>query len=256
MNQGLFRLGHQLFEAFGVSLESEIIFMDSCHDLVWLYHGGIRFTQDALLISDLREGQDDWTQAGDVRFYPWHNVFGIRNVKRNTVLQEYERQDVEEWLRSLEWPSVDYPYLHAAPAQVSLMLKGAPRSVRSKGGKARLRADAEEQREAIKAGFGHPLLGPVEMAIDVFSSEPVALPDVDRFSNSIMDAFQGIAYEDDKQVRHLRPRVHEVAPAFQQLECTSEPMVHFSIDDIPPGALYPLCSGVRDYYVIRIQPNG
>lgn len=239
-----------------MSLESELTFADFCTDLIWLDGSGIRFTQDALLISDLREGQDDWTEAENVRFYPWYNVFGIRNVKGTTVLREYARPEIEAWLGSLRWASAAYPYLHVVRTRLALILEGAPRSVRSKGGKARLKADVEQQRDAIEARFGRPLQGPVEMAIDVFSSEPVELPDVDRFSNSIMDVFQGMAYEDDKQVRHLRPRVHEAGSAFEHLECTSEPMLHFSIDDIPPGALYPLSSGIRDYYVVRIQPYG
>ena len=255
VNEGLFHRGSELFDAFGVSLESEITYTDFCKELIWLHRDGIRFARDALLITDLRQSDGDWAEAGELRFYPWDNVQGIRNVKGATILQEYECDQIREWVSSLAQSSVTYPYLGVTRGHIAFVLEGAPRSVRSKGGKARLREEVLRQRETIEDALGRPMQGPVEMMIDVFSSEPVSLPDADRFSNSVMDAFQGLAFVDDKQVRHLRPRIFESSSPFERLECTSEPMPHFEIEDIPPGSLFPLATGVRDYYVVRIRPH-
>ena len=108
----------------------------------------------------------------------------------------------------------------------------------------------------MESGFGSPLKGRVELMIDVFASESVGLPDVDRFSNSVMDAFQGVAYEDDRQVIDLRPRVFESREALMQLEVRSEPMSHFELEDVPPSSLFPLSQGIVDYYVVRVRVEG
>lgn len=255
VKERLFHCGSELFDAFGISLESEITYADFCEEMIWLYREGIRFTRDALLITDLHEGQCDWAEAGELRFYPWDNILSIRNVKGVEVLQEYECHQIREWVSSLAHPSMTYPYLRATRGHIAFIVEGTPRSFRSKGGKARLREDVLSRREAIEASFGRALQGPVEMMVDVFSTSPANFPDVDRFSNSIMDAFQGLAYLDDKHVKHLRPRVFESSSAFERLECTSEPMPHFEIEDIPPGSLFPLATGMLDYYVVRIRPH-
>ena len=119
-----------------------------------------------------------------------------------------------------------------------------------------MKQDVAALRQPIEKGLGRPMTGPVELMIDVFSTEPLGLPDVDRFSNSVMDAFQGLAYTDDKQVVHLRPRVFESSAAFEVLECRSEPMPHFELEDVPPGSLFPLSHGIGDYYVARVRTAG
>lgn len=253
VKERLFHCGSELFDAFGISLESELTYADFCTEMIWLHRDGIRFTRDVLLITDLRQSDGDWAEAGKLRFYPWENVQGVRNVKGAAILQEYESDQIREWVSSLAQSRVTYPYLDVTRGHIAFVLEGAPRSVRSKGGKARLREEILKHRDTIGQALGRPMQGPVEMMIDVFSSEPVKLPDADRFSNSIMDAFQGLAYLDDKQVKHLRPRVFESSSAFERLECTSEPMPHFEIEDIPPGSLFPLATGMRDYYVVRIR---
>ena len=71
-----------------------------------------------------------------------------------------------------------------------------------------------------------------------------------------MDAFVGLAYKDDKQIVHLRPRVFESLSAFARLGCGTEPIPHYELEDIPPGSLFPLAGGIRDYYVVRIRAAG
>lgn len=252
----LFHKGSELFNAFGASVESEFRYADFCRELIWIHRDGIRFTPDALLITDLRATQDDWTQADSVRFYPWYNVLALLNIKGARTLHEYTVGEIKSWLSSLPVASVTYPLLHAEPHHLALAFVGTPRSFRSKGGRARLKADVEAQRRAVEAGFGSPLKGRVELMIDVFATESVGLPDVDRFSNSVMDAFQGVAYEDDRQVIDLRPRVFESREALKQLEVRSEPMPHFELEDVPPSSLFPLSQGIVDYYVVRVRVEG
>ena len=88
--------------------------------------------------------------------------------------------------------------------------------------------------------------------IDIFSSDFSRLPDVDRTSITIMDAFEGTVYGNDKQVRHLQPRIFSSTSAYIKLECQSEPMEHYTVENIPAGSLYPLATGILDYYVVRI----
>lgn len=256
MNCKLFHRGPELFDAFGVSLESEIQYADYCREMIWLHRDGIRFTAGALLITDLGANDGDWTEARTVRFYPWHNILGILNIRGATTLQEYTCEQIREWLSSLMPPVITYPLLHVESRCLALILTGAPRSVRSKRGKARLKSDVRSLQRTLQERFGSPMSGPVELMIDVFSTQPASLPDADQFSNSVMDAFEGLAYKDDKQVVHLRPRVFDSAAAFFGFECRSEPMPHYELEDIPSASLFPLTGGIPDYYVVRIRAAG
>jgi len=253
MDSTLFHRGSELFKAFGVSMESEIQYADYCREMIWLHRDGIRFTANALLITDLRRNDSDWTEVHALRFYPWENVLSILNVKGDATIQEYTREQIREWISSLELPPVTYPLLYVEHGYLVLALEGAPRSVRSKGGKARLKQDVWGLQRTIEAQFGSPRSGPIELKIDVFSDEPMSLPDVDRFSSSIMDVLEGLAYKDDKQVVHLRPRVFESSAAFVKLECRSDPMPHYEVQDIAPGSLFPLAEGFCSYYVVRVR---
>ena len=68
-----------------------------------------------------------------------------------------------------------------------------------------------------------------------------------------MDALQGVAYEDDEQVVDLRPRDFGSAEGLRQLAIAPEPMSHFEIEDVAPAALFPLSTGVTDYYVMSVR---
>ncbi len=255
MNRRLFHCGSELFEAFGLSLESAIRYADYCQEPLWFHRHGIRFTAAAFLITDLGAKDGDWTEAHTVRFFPWESVLGILNIKGAVIPQEHTCEQIREWLSTLQRPAVTYPLVHAESRCLAVILIGTPRSVRSKGGKARLKSDVWSLQPTIAEHYGSPKGGPVELTIEVFSTQP-DLPDVDRISNSVMDAFVGLAYKDDKQIVHLRPRVFESLSAFARLGCGTEPIPHYELEDIPPGSLFPLAGGIRDYYVVRIRAAG
>jgi hypothetical protein len=88
------------------------------------------------------------------------------------------------------------------------------------------------------------------MSIDVFSTKLFELPDLDRFTHPILDAFEGILYKNDKQLNELKPRVIDSSKIIVKLECP-EPMSLFEIKNITTGSLFPLSIGLRDYFVIR-----
>ncbi len=145
-----------------------------------------------------------------------------------------------------------FPFLQVRTGSVACIFEGIPKSVRSKGGKQRLKQEVNNLKSEIQRSFPTPDTGHVEMMIDIFSSNPKELPDVDRLSISVMDAFEGIVYEDDKQVRRLQPRIIETVSAYKRLECTTDPMAFLEVENLPVGSLYPLATGVLDYYVVRI----
>ena len=250
---GLFHDGHELFRKFKLSVESEITYTDGCKDMIFLYKNGIKFTPKAFLILRQTFEYDEWLGAGTIGFYSWDNVCNIQNVKGITVLEEFNRVDIAEWLAGLPSRDLKYPFLHVRTGDVAYIVEGAPMSVRSRKGKERLKEDVHSLKPLFQDFFQRPATGPVEMMIDIFSSNRERLPDVDRLSISIMDAFEGLVYTSDKQVRYLQPRVFDSVKAYEPLECRTEPMEHYEISNIPAGSLYPLATGVLDYYVVRIH---
>ena len=255
---GLYHEGVELFQKLNLSIESEITYSDFCKDMLILYRHGIRFTDKALLLLYPPDGydpngHDDWIDAESIDFIPWHNIHSIENVTGNTITEEYALADIESWLATIMSPRLSYPFLSARPGNIAYLVSGMPRSERNKRNKARLKLQVQDLQGDIHKRFGPPDTDQVEMMIDVFSSDATRRPDVDRLSIAIMDAFEGVAYVNDKQVRHLQPRVFSSNDAYQQLECTGEPMDHFVLKNIPAGSLYPLATGLLDYYVVRIN---
>lgn len=248
----LFHDGHELFRQFNLSVESEITYTDFCTENIFIYNNGIKFTPKALLMIYPAYEHDDWIEAETIKSYPWENVYNIQNVRGNTVLEEFEHAKIAKWLSSLPCKDVKYPFLHVRTGNVAYIVEGVPKSERSKRGKQRLKEEIQKLEPVIQRSFYRPVIGPVEMMIDIFSFNPEKLPDVDRLSISIMDAFESIVYASDKQVRHLQPRVFESGTAYERLECKTDPMPHYEINNIPAGSLYPLSTGVLDYYVVRI----
>jgi hypothetical protein len=255
MSLRLFHPGTDLFSRFGLDVESEVVFADYCTEMIFVYRDRIRFTTHALLIVDSPYGLDDWLDAESIQFYAWHNILSFQNVRGSTVLAQFDHSQIEPWLSSLPPLEHTLPLVHIREGNVVFFLEGVPRSVRSEGGKRRLRRWAEEIRPIVSQTYSSPCRGPVEMMIDIFTTRPAELPDVDRLSTALMDTFNGLVYEDDKQIRHLQPRVFESRSAFTQLKCRTEPMEHYELSAIPPASVYPLAMGVTDYYVVRIYPQ-
>jgi Holliday junction resolvase RusA-like endonuclease len=255
----LFHSGKELFDRFRISLESRIIFTDYCSDLLFVYGDKIKFTSKALIFAYPKSGfeniQDDWLEVRHLEFHPWQNIMMLENVKGDTIIEEFRETEICEWLSAVNDPQLDYPYVNVREGNIAFIIVGKPRSARSKGGKIEFRQKVQSKKEEIRRVYQWPFSGNVEMKVDIFLENVHGndRPDIDRLSTLISDAFQGIAYVDDKQIRDLRPRIIDVSSAFRTLECRTEPMDIFSLDDIPLGSVFPLAMGIRNYYVVRIM---
>lgn len=247
-----FHTGADLFDRFNISVETEITYSDYCVDTIFVYKHGIKFTDKALLFLEPPREHDDWTEAEFIAFCSWENINGFQNVRGSEILEEFSRSEIDRWLSTIPTPRLQYPFLKAERGDVVYIARGIPKSERSRKGKRRLKEEVLKRKDLIQDHFGSPATGNVGIMIEVFSSDFDRLPDIDRMSITIMDAFQGTVYENDKQVRHLQPRVFSSTTAYTKLECQTEPMESYEIANIPAGSLYPLATGVLDYYVVRI----
>jgi len=255
----LFHLGKELFNKFGLSLESEITFSDCCKNQIFVYRDNIRFTSKSLIFFHPKYGSekyisDDWIETESLDFYPWHSVLNFQNVKGTKILQEFGETEINKWLSTIKDPELNFPYINARREHIAFIVIGKPKSVRSQGGKRRLKKEVEAKRKEIAKINPQPYSRDVEMKVDVFLEDADSddRPDVDRLSSLITDAFEGVAYLNDKQIKDLRPRIIDVSQAFTKLECRTHPMSCFSLDDIPTGSVFPLAMGIKNYYVVRI----
>ncbi len=254
----LFHHGNELFDRFGLSVESEITFTDYCSNLICPYRSIIRFTSKSLILASLKAGfhssYDDWIEVETLEFHPWQGILSFQNMKGAEIIEQYDQKAIGDWLSTVTDPPMSFPYVDVQKGHIAFIVQGMPRSIRSVGGKRSFREKVEGKKAEIRAVYPSPFSGNVDMRIDVFSSNADAddRPDVDRLSGLITDAFQGIAYVDDKQIRDLRPRVIDVSQASTKLECRSDPMGCFELTDIPLGSLFPLAVGETEYYVVRI----
>ena len=239
----LFHPGKELFEEFGLSLESEIGFTDYTKNQIFVYKDIIKFTCKSLMFCHPKptyRGEeffiDDWIESEEVEFYSWDNVLSFENVKGSKILEEFDKLQIDKWLSTIKDPQLEYPYINVKQGHIAFIDIGIPKS-RSKRGKIRSKKEVEAKRGEIEQLYPRPFSKNVEMKIDVFIGDVDAIrPDVDRLSIPIADAFKGVAYKDDKQIRYLRPRIIDVSQAFTKLECRTHPMDHFSMpDNIPAG---------------------
>jgi hypothetical protein len=225
----MFHTGSELFERFNLSLESEIIYSDYCRNMIFVYQHGIKFTDKAILILSPANDHDDWIEAESIDFNPWENIIGFQNVRGSDIIEEFSRPEIDNWLSTIHTSYLQYPFLYARRGKVAYIVEGIPKSARSKKGKERLKKEVLKRKNVIKEHFGLPTTGPVEIMIDIFSSDCKRLPDVDRASTTIMDAFEGTVYENDKQVRRLQPRIFSSTSAYIKLECQTEPMEGYTV---------------------------
>ncbi|MDY6790205.1 MAG: hypothetical protein SWH54_02945 [Thermodesulfobacteriota bacterium] len=249
----MFHTGSELFERFNLSLESEIIYSDYSRSMIFVYRHAIKFTDKAILILYPAKDHGDWIEAESIDFSPWENIIGFQNFRGSDAIEEFSRPEIDNWLSTIPTSCLQYPFLYARQGKVAYIVEGVPKSAHSRKGKERLKQEVLKRKDLIQEYFGSPATGPVEIMIDIFSSDFKRLPDVDRASITIMDAFEGAVYENDKQVRHLQPRVFSSTSAFIKLECQTEPMEGYTVENITAGSLYPLATGVLDYYVVRIN---
>ncbi|NVN91287.1 MAG: hypothetical protein HXX11_11890 [Desulfuromonadales bacterium] len=252
MNNSLFLDGNVLFQKFNMSFESVITFTDFCQEMIFARNKAIRFTQNALLMSNPALNLDDWIEEDSIEFCPWNSVQNIQNIAGSAVLEEFNHSEIAKWLSSLPFSELKFPFLQVRTGKVACIFEGVPKSMRSKGGKERLKQEVQNLKLEIQQYFPTPDPDHVELMIEVFSSRPQDLPDVDRLSISIMDAFEGVVYVSDKQVKRLQPRVIDTSNAYSILGCAPEPMSLLEINDIPLGSVFPLACGILNYYVVRI----
>lgn len=255
----LFHFGKELFDKFSLSIESEITFSDYCKDQIFVYRDNIKFTSKSLIFFRPKDGwekysSDDWIETESVDFYPWYSILNFQNIKGQKVLQEFDETEINKWLATVKDPNLDYPYINVQRGHIVFITVGRPKSVRSKKGKLRLKKDVEAKKKAIENIYPDPFSRDVEMKIDVFLEDVDSndRPDVDRLTSLITDAFEGVAYINDKQIIDLRPRIIDVSQAFTKLECRTDPIGCFSLDDVPTGSLFPLSMGIKNYYVVRM----
>lgn len=255
----LFHHGTELFDKFRLSLESEITFSDYCKDQMFAYRDTIKFTSKSLIFFHPKAGwekygSDDWIETESLDFYPWHSVLNFQNIKGDKILQEFGETEINKWLPTINDPELDYPYINVRKGHIAFIVTGKPKSVRSRGGKLRLKKEIAAKKKDIARIYPQPFRRNVEMKVEIFLEDVDSndRPDVDRLSSLIMDAFEGVAYINDKQIKDLRPRIIDVSQAFAKLECRTDPMGCFSLDNIPTGSVFPLATGIKNYYVVRI----
>lgn len=255
----LFHLGKELFDQYGLSLESEITFSDYCRNLIFGYRDNIKFTSKSLIFFYPKDGLeryslDDWIENKNIDFYPWDSVLSFQNIKGDKILEEFGVTDINRWLATIQDPKIDYPYIYVEKGHIVFIVIGTPRSIRSRKGKLWLKKEVKAKQKYIAKICPRPFSRDVEIKVDIFLEDVDSdhRPDVDRLSSLITDAFEGIAYINDKQIKDLRPRIVDVSQAYTKLECRTHPMSCFSLEDMPTGSLFPLSTGIKDYYVIRI----
>ena len=256
-----YKTGKRLLEHLRLPYESEIAYTDGCREVMIRWHDSVKFTSQAILYYDRMylpkdPSDDDWIETTQVTFCPWHNVDAIYKIKTDKLLETFRYDFLRKNILNFQDPRIPYPFIHVSPWQIVYIDVGKPKSSRSKGGRRRFREDLNDHLGIIRRFIPRPSRGNIEMKIDVFWAGTEKHADVDRFSTHILDAFNGIAYEDDKQVKDLRPRVIDVSDAYDVLECRTEPMGLFAVDNIATAVLFPLAIGVTSYYSVTINLIG
>jgi len=254
----LFRLGEEIFKKFGLSAESEMTFSDYCRGNIYLYKDRIKFTSKSLLFFHPMYGtsehaSDDWIDCESIEFYPWSSVIGFQNIEGMKVLKEYNKKDITAWLATIEDYEISYPFVDVRRGNMAYVNLGMPKSTRSRGWKKRITEDVIATRTRVSKVLPQPWKHNVEMKIDVFFDGTGEYPDLDHLAEPITNAFEGLAYDNDKQIRDLRPRMIDVSKAYQVLECKTNPMSSFSVDHMPTGSMYPLSLGILNYYTVRLM---
>ena len=143
----LFHDGKELFDKFGLSIESEITFTDYCSDLIFSYQPHIRLTSKSLIFTYPKEGfhnsYDDWIEIDRLEFHPWHNVLSFQNVSGSGLDAQYDQQAIANWLSGISDPPIRFPYVDVRIGHIAFIVDGGPRSIRSSGGKRSFREKVE-----------------------------------------------------------------------------------------------------------------
>ena len=245
-------------EQLGLTFESEVLFSDYCKDAIFVGRPErIKFTKELLLFcdNDIYHGHeyesDDWLEWERIEICHWQNILEIDVVKGSKTKRIIKKDELDAWIDNQEVPKITFPFWNISRGNITVIIDGRPHSERSKRGNENIKAIIRSSEKRIRKILPVPYSGHVQMSIDVFSTKLLELPDLDRFTHPILDAFEGILYKNDKQLKELKPRVIDSSKVIVKLECRSEPMGLFEIENITTGSLFPLSVGLRDYFVIR-----
>lgn len=254
--KSLYNDGKFLMEQLKLSITSKVLYSDYCEDpiLFSTYPESVKFTKDVLLFCERSrnvEEADDWLEWDRVEVCPWNNIIEINHSDK-----KIKKEELDTWLLQQEDHVMELPFCNARRGNITVIMKGRPYSERNRPKKKETIKTIKSFSSQIKKILPNPITGkqqiPIEVFIDVFSRQKGNFPDTDRLVPPILDAFQGLVYENDRQVKKHQPRVINTSKVFERLECRTIPMGSFEIDNITTGALFPLAKGCTDYFVIRV----
>ena len=255
----LYHNGRKMMEQLGLTFESEVLFSDYCKDTIFVGHPErIKFTKDLLLFCDsdnyygLDYESDDWLEWDRIEICHWQNILEIDVVKGSNTERTIKKEELKAWLDQQKVPKITFPFFNIRRGNITVIIEGRPHSERSTKGKEKIKTIIRSSGDQIRKVLPAPRSEHIQMSIDVFSTELSEIPDIDRFTHPILDAFEGIVYKNDKQLKELKPRIIDSSKAIVKLECRTEPMGLCEIEDITTGSLFPLSIGLRDYFVIRV----
>jgi len=247
-----------MMEQLGLTFESEALFSDYCRDTIFLKPERIKYTKELLLFCDNDHYRgsdyeyDDWLEWDRIEICHWQNILGIDDLQGSTTKRSITKEELDAWLFQHKDPEIVLPFSNARKGNITIIIDGRPHSERSKKGSERIKTIIRSYEFQIKKVLPVPLSRQIQMSIDVFSTDDLEIPDIDRFTHPILDAFEGLVYKNDKQIKELKPRIIDTSKVIVKLECRTEPMGLFEIENITTGSLFPLAKGFMNYFVIRV----
>jgi hypothetical protein len=221
----LYHNGLEMMEQLGLTFESEVLFSDYCKDTIFVGHPErIKFTKDLLLFcdSDNYYGRDyeidDWLEWDRIKICQWQNILEIDVVDGSNTKRTINKKELDSGLNHQEGPKISFPFFNIRKGNITVIIEGRPHSERSTKGKEKIKTIIRSSGDQIRKVLPAPRSEHIQMSIDVFSTELSKIPDIDRFTHPILDAFEGIVYNNDKQLKELKPRCIDSSKAIVKLE--------------------------------------
>lgn len=256
--KSLYKDGKFMMDQLNLPITSKVLYSDYCQEpiLFSTHPKNVKFTKDVLLLckrdNPYIQESNDWLEWKTVEICPWDNILEIKHSDKT-----YGQDELCRWLSRQEEYIMGLPFCNAKSGNITIIIKGRPYSERNRLRKKEtiesIKSFSNQIREILPTPINNKQSNQIEVLIDVFSQQKGNFPDVDRLVPPILDAFQGLVYENDRQVKKCQPRVINTSKVFERLECrTAVPMGLFEIDNITTGALFPLANRCMDYFVIRV----
>jgi hypothetical protein len=197
----------------------------------------------------------DWAEQSRITICSWESMDEIRCMRGDgdqTVAQAMQ-VDIMKHVAAHAYPQVELPYVAGFVGEINLICSGTPRSERSAKGKLRTKETVSRLLPEIRERFPQMLSCAFEAYIETFTTDKRNEPDLDRSIPPILDAFSGVVYETDKQIKSLHHRIFNTNDLLERLELKNEPMSLSEIPSIPIGSLAALLWGHANYHVIRMN---